>query len=73
MDLVLREIKLECFPADVPDHITIDVTDLDIGDSVRVEALNFDKTKANLLSDPELVVLTVVPPHVEKQPEEVEL
>jgi large subunit ribosomal protein L25 len=73
VDLVLREIKLECFPADVPDHITIDVTDLDIGDSVRVEALNFDKTKADLLSDPELVVLTVVPPHVEKEPEEVEL
>ena len=73
MDLVLREIELECFPADVPDHILVDVTDLEIGDAIRVEALHFDKSKAELLSDPALVVLTVVPPHVEKEPEEVAL
>ena len=71
--MVLREIELECFPADVPDHILVDVTDLEIGDATRVEALHFDKSKAELLSDPALVVLTVVPPHVEKEPEEVAL
>ena len=73
LDLVLREIEMECFPADLPDHITIDVSDLEIGDSIRVEALNIGTTKISLLSDPSLVVLSVVPPHVEKEPEEVEL
>ena len=73
LDLVLREIEMECFPADLPDHIPIDVSDLEIGDSIRVEALNIGTTKINLLSDPSLVVLSVVPPHVEKEPEEVEL
>jgi large subunit ribosomal protein L25 len=73
LDLVLREITLECFPAELPDHIIIDVTELEIGDSIRVEALNIDRSKINLLSAPELTVLTVVPPHVEKEPEEVEL
>ncbi len=73
MDLVLREVELECFPADLPDHLTLDVTDLDIGDSIRVEALSVDRSKINVLSDPELVVLIVVPPHVEKEPEEEEL
>jgi large subunit ribosomal protein L25 len=73
LDLVLREIELECFPADLPDHIVVDVTDLEIGDSIRVKALNLDPSKINVMSDPALVVLSVVPPHVEKEPEEVAL
>ncbi|MEE8349086.1 MAG: 50S ribosomal protein L25 [Acidobacteriota bacterium] len=70
LDLILREVDLECFPADLPDHLTLDVTDLDIGDSIRVKALTVDLSKVSVLSDPELVVLIVVPPHVEKEPEE---
>ncbi len=35
LDIVLREIELECFPIDVPDQIPVDVTELEIGDSVR--------------------------------------
>ena len=73
LDLVLREISVECFPAELPDHIIIEVTDLDIGESIRVEDLNIDSSRINLLSAPELVVLSIVPPHVEKEPEEVAL
>ncbi len=73
LDIVLREIEMECFPADLPDHIAIDVSDLEIGDSVRVGALDIDSAELTLLSDSSLVVLSVVPPHVEKEPEELEL
>ena len=73
LDLVLREISVECFPAELPDHIIIEVTDLDIGDSIRVEDLNIDSPRINLLSAPALVVLSIVAPHVEKEPEEVAL
>ena len=73
LDLVLREIELECLPADLPDNIVIDVTDLEIGDAVRVNILDIDSSKIDLVSDPELVILTVVPPHVEKEPEEIVL
>lgn len=69
LDIVLREIELECFPTDVPDHIPVDVTQLEIGDSVRVEALQIDLSKISVLSDPDLVILSVVPPHVEEEPE----
>ena len=69
LDIVLREIGLECLPSDVPDHIPVDVTELEIGDSVRVEALQLDLSKISLLSDPDLVILSVVPPHVEEEPE----
>ncbi len=69
LDIVLREVELECLPADVPDHIPVDVTELEIGDSVRAEALQIDPSKISVLSDPDLVILSVVPPHVEEEPE----
>ncbi len=47
----------------------MDVTELEIGDSVRVEALQIDLSKISVLSDPDLVILSVVPPHVEEEPE----
>ena len=69
LDIALREIELECFPSDVPDHIPVDVAELEIGDSVRVETLQIDPSKISVLSDPNLVILSVVPPHVEEEPE----
>ena len=71
LDQVLREIEVECLPTEVPDHIPLDVTELEIGDSVRVEALQIDSPKISLLSAPDLVILSVVPPHVEEEVEEI--
>jgi large subunit ribosomal protein L25 len=69
VDFVLRQVEVECLPADVPDHIRVDVAELEIGDAIRVENLQVDASKVQMLSDPELVVMTIVPPHVEAEPE----
>ncbi|MCZ6485903.1 MAG: 50S ribosomal protein L25 [Acidobacteria bacterium] len=71
LDQVLREIEVECLPTEVPDHIPLDVTELEIGDSVRVGALQLDNSKISLLSAPDLVILSIVPPHVEEEVEEI--
>ena len=73
LDLVLREIHLECLPGDLPDHIRVDVTDLEIGDSVRVEQLDVDTDKVKILSDPDLTILTIAAPSVEADAEEMML
>lgn len=73
LDLVLREIHLECLPGDLPDHIRVDVTDLEIGDSVRVEHLDVDTDKVKILSDPDLTILTIAAPSVEADAEEMML
>lgn len=65
LDLVVREIHLECLPGDLPDHIRVNVTDLEIGDSVRVEQLDVDQEKVEVLSDPDLTILTIAAPLVE--------
>lgn len=37
LQLIRRELEVFCLPNEIPDSITIDVTDLGIGDSVHVE------------------------------------
>ncbi len=71
LDLVVREIHLECLPGNLPDHIRADVTDLQIGDSVRVEQLDVDADKVKILSDPDLTVLTIAAPSVETADDEI--
>ncbi len=39
LDLVLREIQIECLPSDIPSHISVDVADLGVGDAIRVADL----------------------------------
>jgi large subunit ribosomal protein L25 len=39
MEQVLREIELECLPADIPAHIEVDVTELVFGQVLRVKDL----------------------------------
>ena len=36
---IKREIKVSCLPANLPDHIDVDVSALDIGDSFKVKEL----------------------------------
>ena len=70
LDQVLRQIELECLPTDVPDNIPVEISHLDIGQAVRVSELKVDTSKVRVLSDPELVVLTISPPHVVEEEED---
>jgi large subunit ribosomal protein L25 len=46
LEQVLREIEIECLPADIPGHIDADVSSLNFGDSIRVSDLpKSDKVK----------------------------
>jgi large subunit ribosomal protein L25 len=70
----LWEIQAECLPDDVPDSIDADVTDLEVGDSVKVGDLVAPSGVTILLAEDE-TVLAVVPPQareVEEAAEELE-
>lgn len=73
LDIVVREIQLECLPGNLPDHIRVNVTDLEIGDSVRVEQLDVDADNVTILSDPNLTILTIAAPSVETDADEIML
>jgi len=69
LDQVTKEIEVECLPTEIPDKIEVHVGPLKIGDAIRVKDLTVP-AQIKVLSDPELTVLSVVPPHVEKEEEE---
>jgi len=69
MEHVLWEIKVECLPADIPEKIEVDVTNMKIGDSVLLKDLQVP-AGVKVLGDPEHTVISVVPPHEEAPAEE---
>jgi large subunit ribosomal protein L25 len=69
MDIVTREIEIECLPADIPEAIKVDISGLMINDNIRVKSLPVDP-KVKILTDPEVVIVTIVPPLKEEVPVE---
>jgi len=69
MDFVTRSIEVECLPSDIPESIKVDVSHLKINDYIRVKNLQTNE-KVKILSDPEVVIVTIVPPIKEEVPVE---
>jgi len=57
----LRELSVEALPLEVPEHLDLDVSQLSIGDSLRVSDLRAPEG-VKVLDDPETVVATVAAP-----------
>jgi large subunit ribosomal protein L25 len=65
LQIVRRELEVLCLPGDIPETIEIDITDLDIGDSVHMEEIPLGDN-IELLSDANFTVVTIVSPKVEE-------
>lgn len=65
IDIHLRSIKVECLPAQIPEEIVIDVTELEIGDSVHVEDISLPGVK--LVEHGDVAILSLIPPTVEEK------
>ncbi len=58
-EFVFREIEFECLPDDIPEHITVDITSLMIGQSIRAQDLPLTGSM-KLVSPADTVVCHVV-------------
>ena len=65
LDVVHRQLEIECLPADIPQHIEVDVTEMMVGMNVRVRDVATD-AKWKALSDPDMMLLHVIIPKVEE-------
>ncbi|MDD5556621.1 MAG: 50S ribosomal protein L25 [bacterium] len=65
LEQILREVEVECLPADLPEQLAVDVSALDIGDGIKVKDITLPPG-VKILNDPELTVFTVSVPKVEK-------
>lgn len=66
--VVLHEVEVRCFPANIPSHIDLDISELNIGDAVHIQDLITEDIE--LLGQPTQTVVTVVPPRVLEAEEE---
>jgi large subunit ribosomal protein L25 len=60
-----RDLEIRCLPTNIPSHIEVDVSALDIGDSIHVEDIQLPDG-IRVLSEANLTLVTVVPPTEEK-------
>jgi large subunit ribosomal protein L25 len=71
LQIIRRELEVQCFPLDVPESIEIDITDLDVGDSIHLGDIS-RQSKVEFLDDDNFTVVTIVSPKVEEEAEAVE-
>jgi len=67
VDFVHREIEIECLPGDIPEKIEVDVSELLIGQSIRVRDLP-ESPKWKAVSEPEMMIVHVVALKAEEEP-----
>jgi large subunit ribosomal protein L25 len=63
----LRTLEVECLPRDLPDKITVDVSALNIGDSIHVRDIQLPPGVA-AKTQPDLTAFSVLAPVVEEEP-----
>ena len=68
LEQVTRELNIEALPGDIPDAIHHDVSELQIGDTVTLDAISAPRG-VTLLDDPETVVATLVAPRLQIEPD----
>ncbi len=62
----LRVLAIECLPGDLPDRITVDVSQLNIGDSIHVRDIQFPSGVTPKVP-PDLTAFSVLAPVVEEE------
>jgi large subunit ribosomal protein L25 len=65
LDFVHREVDVECLPADIPEHIEVDVSGLMVGQAVRVRDVAVN-VKWTPVSESDLMLVHVIMPKIEE-------
>ena len=67
LDFVTRQVEIECLPGNIPAHLSVDVSELEIGDVLRVSQIP-PIEDVEIVDDPEKVLVHVVHPTQEAEP-----
>jgi large subunit ribosomal protein L25 len=70
LEHVTREITVEALPTDIPERITVDVSEMAINDTISLATVTPPGGTAFVVDDPEdITIATLSPPRVEEEPE----
>jgi large subunit ribosomal protein L25 len=65
LEQLVDELDVRCLPSDIPSRVEIDVSDLGIGDHINAGTIDLGEA-VEIVSDPDTLIFTCVPPHVIK-------
>lgn len=65
VEFLLHKIEIECLPQDLPDHINVDISNLNIGESIHVSDLTIEKGR--FLTGGDVAVVAVAAPRAESE------
>jgi large subunit ribosomal protein L25 len=66
IDFVTREVEVECLPRDIPESLGIDISELHVNQSFKVEGMAVP-AGVKVLTDPAAVLVLVSLPHKEEE------
>jgi len=66
LQIIRRELEVFCLPDRIPENITVDITDLDIGDSLHVEDLTLEED-VEVPAEVNFTILTILSPKAEEE------
>lgn len=65
---LIHKLEIECLPKDIPQHIDINIAELQIGDAIHVKDLSVENI--TFLNPEDSVIVSVAHPKIEKEPVE---
>jgi large subunit ribosomal protein L25 len=69
LEQITREVEIEALPTDIPDSLHHSVSEMVIGDTIPIQALQAP-SGVTILTDPETVLVTLSPPRLQVEAEE---
>jgi large subunit ribosomal protein L25 len=70
LEHVTREITVEALPTEIPEQITVDVSEMEINDTINLAAVSIPSGVKLMADEPEeITIATLSPPRVEEEPE----
>jgi len=66
IDFVTREVEVECLPRDIPESLGIDISELHVNQSIKIESMAVP-AGVRIISDPATVLVLVSLPHKEEE------
>ncbi len=67
LDHIVRDIGIKCLPTNIPEKIVVDISQLNIGDTLTVADLQVPKD-VEVLEDSDKIVVSVIPPTILEEP-----
>lgn len=70
LNIVVHSLEVICTADNIPDHLTVDLQGLGIGDTIHLDALHFPEGVVPAHPERDQTIATIVPPTVKKDTDE---